>query len=303
MMHLDEYSAGPLDPSAFAIEDRWILSRLSTVINHVTNSLEHYHYAEAARELYAFAWEDFCSSYLEILKERFADPDQRLQAQRMLAHTLDQLLRLLHPIMPFITEEIWQKLADFAPSRGCPIPHEAASCLIVEEWPLARKDDQDPAIEDQFALFQAALAAVRKIRSDQNLPPKKEIHFAIRGSADIAASLQPLLRYFPSMAKAECTGISESVESPTMNATVTLPAMEIVVNLEGLIDKEAECKRLAREREKLVKTIAGKQNKLANEKFVSNAPADIVQRERDSLDKMADQLKSVEESMSALGCN
>ncbi|MGI9515869.1 MAG: class I tRNA ligase family protein, partial [Pirellulaceae bacterium] len=302
MMHLDDYSVGPLDPAEFTIEDRWILSRLTTVISQVTNSLEHYHYSEAARDLYAFAWEDFCSSYLEILKERFADPQQRVQAQRMLAHTLDHLLRLLHPIMPFITEEIWQKLADYAPSRGCPIPHAASPCLIVEEWPLARKDDQDQAIEKQFALFQAALAAVRKIRSDQNLPPKKEIRFAIRTNDEVASALQPLLRYFPSMAKAECTGMSADVESPSMNATVTLESMEVVVDLEGLIDKDAECKRLEREREKLVKSIAGKNNKLANEKFVTNAPPDIVQRERDSLQKMTDQLHGVEDSMSALGC-
>ncbi len=300
MMHLEDYSVGPVDPAELTIEDRWILSRLATVIGNVTNALEHYHYSEAARELYAFAWEDFCSFYLEILKERFADPNQRLQAQRMLAHTLDQLLRILHPIMPFITEEIWQKLAEFAPSRGYPIPQEPSPCVIVEEWPVARQDEQDAAIEQQFALFQSALNAVRKIRSEQNLPPKKDIQFAIRGSQEIATALDPLLRYFPGLARAECRGVSPDLTPPSMNATVTLASMDVIVDLEGLIDKEAERKRLKKEREKLEKSIVGKQNKLANEKFVANAPAEIVERERAGLDKMYDQLKSVEASLAAL---
>lgn len=300
MMHLEDYEAGSVDESELNIEDRWILSRLATVIGGITTSLERYRYADAARELYNFAWEDFCSFYLEILKNRFADAERRPLAQRILAHTLDQLLRILHPIMPFITEEIWQKFSDFAPQRGFPNPAKPAGCLISADWPEARQDHLDVEIESQFSAFQKTLGAVREIRSRQNLDKQTNINFAIRGDAQIEASLKPLLRYFPTMAKATCTEIAEQVTPPPMNAIVTLGQMDVIVDLEGLIDYAAERKRLEKEEEKCRKSIAGKEAKLSNSKFVDNAPADIVQRERDGLAKLKEQLASVTAALEAL---
>lgn len=299
MMHLEDYEPATIDSANLHTEDRWILSRLATVVGNATNSLEHFKYAEAAKELKDFAWEDFCSFYVEILKSRFADPAQKPQAQRMLAHTLDQLLRILHPVMPFITEEIWQRFADFAPTRGFPEPQKPAGCLIGAEWPSVDQSAVNPEIEQQFTLFQKALAAVREIRSSQNVPPSKEVSFVIRCESSVADSLQPLAPYF-SMAKATCTGLGPDVATPAMKSTSTLPSMEIIVDLDGLIDVQVERNRLTKEAEKLTKNIAGKENKLTNSKFVDNAPDDIVQRERDSLQKLKDQLASVQASLDAL---
>lgn len=300
MMHLEDYEPGPIEAEELPLEDRWILSRLSTVVEQVSEALDQYRYAEATQELYRFAWDDFCSFYLEILKNRFGDPQRRKLAQRMLAHTLDQLMRVLHPFMPFITEEIWQRFRDFAPSRGFPMPQDPAGCLITADWPAVSGDLQNQQIEAQFLLFQNALGAVREIRSRQNIPPKTEIKFAIRCSEDVADSLAPLAIYFQSMARSECTALGHEIEVPAMNAIVSMEGLDVVVNLEGLIDVAAERKRLEKEQERLIKNKAGKEAKLKNKKFVDNAPDDIVQRERDGLEKLNEQLQKIEASLAKL---
>jgi valyl-tRNA synthetase len=126
LINLNGYQSGPVADDDLAVEDRWILSRLATVTQEVTEALESYHYADAARCLYDFAWDEFCSFYVEMLKNRFQDDGQRATAQRVLAHTLDVLLRLLHPMIPFITEEVWQLLGRAAPERGLPAPAAAS---------------------------------------------------------------------------------------------------------------------------------------------------------------------------------
>ncbi len=292
MMNLSDYASGPIDVNQLPIEDHWILGRLENVTDQVTGMLDNFRFADATRELYDFAWQDFCSNYIELLKERLGDPNRRSQAQRMLAHTLDQLMRLLHPVMPFITEEIWQRLADFAPQRGFPNPEMPTGCLIEANWPQIKQEFHDPKIERQFSLFQRALTAVRDIRSQQNIPPKKEIEFVIRTNADDASALQPLLRYFPFLANAECTAMGPDVTPPGMPAPLTVDSLEILVNLEGLIDVAVERKRREKEIDRMQSSIQAKKSKLSNDKFVANAPPEIIQRERDGLTQLEEQLSS-----------
>ncbi len=301
LMNLDDYAAGEIDPSELKIEDRWILSRLASVSRGVTDALDHFRYSDAARVLYDFAWDEFCSFYVEMLKDRFSDAAARPLAQRMLACTLDVLLRLLHPIMPFITEEIWQLFGQFASRRGYPAPADAEPVLISARWPALPSDLQEPEIENQFALFQQALGAVREIRSRQNIAPRTEIAFRIRAAESVKRSLEPLLTYFRSMARAECLQIDEDVAATGVSATVTRDEMEIIVDLSGHIDLDAEKARLQKEKQRLEKNIAGKRGKLSNENFVQNAPTDIVARERQALAKLEDQLQSINASLDSLG--
>jgi len=118
LMNLEGYEAAEVSAEELLLEDRWLLSRLATVTGDVTDALGEYRYADAARTLYEFAWDDFCSFYVEMVKARFAVPAQRATAQRVLAHALDTLLRLLHPMIPFLTEEVWSLLGSVAPERG-----------------------------------------------------------------------------------------------------------------------------------------------------------------------------------------
>ena len=179
MLNLENYEAGPVDAAELAFEDRWMLSRLTTVTQQVTQALEEYHYSEAASTLYDFCWNEFCSSYIEMVKGRFQDPERRVVAQRVAAYALDVILRLLHPMIPFITEDIWRLLGTIAPQRGLSNPAVPSADLIVAPGPQAHAERRDETIEAQFKLFHAVLSALREIRSRQNIAPRQPISFSV----------------------------------------------------------------------------------------------------------------------------
>jgi valyl-tRNA synthetase len=295
------------------LEDRWLLSRLATVTAGVTEALKAYKYAEGTKLLYDYAWDEFCSFYVEIAKARLADPAQKATAQRVLAHSLDVLLRLLHPIMPFITEEIWQNLNKVAPDRGVgwasPTNPGAASdsvgtahptWLITAPWPVADMSWHNAETEARFAVFQQALAAIREIRSRQNIATKTPLSFAIKCDTATAALFAPMATYFQSMANATSTGFGPEIAIPATNAKTTLPGIEVYVDLAGLIDVAAEIAKNEQLVAKLTGLITAKQGKLANESFVARAPANVVQAERDSLAQMQEQLASAQAALISL---
>jgi valyl-tRNA synthetase len=276
------------------VEDRWVLSRLSTVTEQVTTALAAYRYADAAGALYGFAWDEFCSFFVEMAKPRLQDPASRATAQRVLAHTLDTLVRLLHPVIPFLTEEVWQLLGEVAPERGLDEIGTAAASVMTAPWPESDPARRDPQIEAQFARFQEVLRAIRDIRARQNVPPRQRIRFAVRCDRETAELLRPMATYFETMAGADTAGLGPEVEAPALSGSVTLPGLEVFVDLAGLIDVAAELDRKEKEREKLVGMVAGKRKKLENESFTSRAPEAVVQKERASLRELEDQLATTD---------
>jgi valyl-tRNA synthetase len=300
LINLNHYVPGPVVESELTVEDRWLLSRLATVTKEVTEALEGYHYADASRALYEFAWDEFCSFYVEMVKGRLQEETSRATAQRVLAHTLDALLRLLHPTVPYITEEIWQLLNQAAPIRGVPHPHEAAGSVMVAAWPQVDTAHQDPDIEAQFATFQKVLGAVREIRSRQTIPAKTSVEFFVRADEATCARLAPMQPYFKAMANAHAAAWGPQVEVPATRAAVSLPGMDVFVDLTGLIDVEAEIDRNQQQERKLLGLIQGKEKKLANDNFVQRAPAEIVSRERGSLAQLQEQLAAVQATLGEL---
>jgi valyl-tRNA synthetase len=332
LINLEGYTPGSVADNDLLIEDRWLLSRLSTVTEQVTDYLAKYRYADAARTLYDFAWNDFCSFYVEMSKARFAHVDESLRdsnsrlgetrprdkqvAQRVLAHVLDTLLRLLHPMIPFLTEEVWQLLAQVAPERGLSEPGRprprskasnsgsgtpqlaaAAESVCIAAWPTPDTAHQDATIEAQFADFQAVLGAVREIRQRQNIPFTESLDFAVRSDAATAKRLEPMQPYFTQMAKATGTAWGPNATAPEVSASVTLSGqsgpLEVHVDVSRFIDVEAERKRLEKERENVTKFIKSIDGKLSNAAFVDKAPADVVQQQRDKRAELAAQLESV----------
>ncbi len=289
LMNLEGYTPAPVAEGELLLEDRWILSRLSTVTQEVTDCLAGYKYADAARALYDFAWDEFCSFFIEMVKARLSDEAARPVAQRVLAHTLDTLLRLLHPMIPFVTEEVWQLLADIAPERGLEDPQPAAESIMVAPWPEADPARRDPEIEARFARFQDVLRGIRDIRARQNVPPKQEIEFAVLCDKEVAELLRPMEPYFASMAGARPTGLGPKAEAPALSAGATLPGVEIFVDLAELIDVEAEIARKRQELDKLEGFITGKKKKLDNKNFVERAPEEVVRREREGLAELQQQ--------------
>ena len=289
LMNLEGYAPGAVAESDLLIEDRWVLSRLARVTDEVTDALAGYHYAEAARVLYSFAWDEFCSFYLEMVKGRLQDPAARPAAQRVLAHALDALLRLLHPMIPFLTEEVWHLLGQAAPQRGLARPAAAAESIMAAAWPEREPARRDDEIETQFKRFQEVLAAVREIRSRQSVPPKQRIVFSVRCDTATAGLLQRMAPYFPPMAGAEAAAFGPEIVAPALSANAALPGMEIFVDLAGLIDLDAEIARNQNEIAKLQGRIAGQEKKLANESFVQRAPAEVVEKERETLRALREQ--------------
>jgi valyl-tRNA synthetase len=231
--------------------------------------------------------------------------EQRETAQRVLAHALDVLLRLLHPMMPFLTEEVWQLLAQGAPNRGLPAAAQAAESICIAAWPNADAARQDARIEQQFADFQAVLGAVREIRQSQNIPQREDVTFAVRCDAPTAELLQPMQPYFAQMARATATAWGPNAAAPDLAASRMLAGergtIEVFVDVSRFIDVGAERKRLEKDRDNIAKQIKSIDGKLANKGFVDKAPAEVVQQQRDKLAELDEQLKSVEAAMSKLG--
>jgi len=300
LMNLDGFDPGKVADDELLVEDAWILSRLATVTQQVTDALAEYRYADAARVLYDFAWDEFCSFYVEMVKGRLQDEAERVVAQRVLAHVLDALLRLLHPMIPFLTEDVWQRLAEVAPERGLDGLAPAAESVMLAPWPEADPMRQDPEIEAQFARFQEVLRAVRDIRARQSVPPKTPIEFSVRCEAAVADLLSPMEPYFAAMANARSVAFGPDVTAPPLSAHVTLSGMDVYVDLAELIDVPAEIARKRQEAEKLAGFIAAKEKKLGNASFVERAPADVVQKERETLKELQEQLAAANEVLKRL---
>lgn len=293
MMNLEGYTELAIDRGELLLEERWILSRLATVTDEVTQALAEYRYADAARTLYSFTWDEFCSFYLEMSKWGLQQRESRATAQRILAHTLDTILRLLHPMAPFLTEEVWQLLSQIAPRRGIADPQPAAESIMIAPWPEADPSWQDRQIEDQFAHFQEVLRAVREIRSRQNVPPRQRLEFHVRCDQAVADLIEPMRPYFDSMAGARLVSAGPQARPPALSSNVTVSGLDVYVDLAGLIDVEAERSKKREELRRLEGMIASKQKKLANENFVSRAPADVVAKERESLRDLESQQSAV----------
>jgi valyl-tRNA synthetase len=300
LMNLEGYTAAPVDPQQLTLEDRWLLSRLSTVTQQVTEAFDSFMFADASRVLYDFAWNEFCSFYVEMAKPRLQDSATRATTQRVLAHTLDELMRLLHPLIPFITEEVWHRLGEVAPQRGLKETTAAAPSIVIAAWPVADLSDRAEEIESRFGRFQEVLGGLREIRARQNIPPREPIRFVCRCDEATRQLLEPMAPYFASMAGATCDHWGSDAQPYANTASFTAAGAEVHVDLADFIDVEAEIARLTKDRERLEQGIANKQRQLGNENFVARAPAEVIAKERAALAQMEEQLTANATALAAL---
>ncbi|MDR2705357.1 MAG: valine--tRNA ligase [Planctomycetaceae bacterium] len=276
------------------LEDKWILSRLSTVTRNVTQMLESYHYAEAVRLLYDFAWDEFCSFYVEMVKSRLSDQVSRSVAESILVYVLQVLVRLLHPVTPFVTEEIWQRLRK--------LDSKLAVSVAVSDWAVADEAVIDLVIEERFRIFQELLRAIRDVRASRNIPPRDEISFSVRCNSKTAELLKPMEQYFLSMARAKAIGWGEAVIAAPLSATVPLVGMDVYVDLSGVIDIEAEVAKLEKELAKIEGFIKSKEQKLSSD-FIAKAPQHVVEKEHRSLSELKEQQQSAINAIKKLSAN
>ena len=300
MMNLEGFKPIKVDFDRLPLEDQWILSRLATVTKTVQTEIKSFRYAEAARAVYDFAWDHFCSLYVEMAKPRLQDPVARPLVQQILAHCLDSMLRLLHPIMPFVTESIWQQLARFAPSRDLYSDAAPSNWIILAPWPTVHEEHIRPAVEKQFSHFVDIVGAIREIRSRQNIGPKESLQFCVRCEPAMEQLLAPMTPFIQSMAGATATEWSLTPKTPSINAHIGIDQMDVYVDLTQFIDVAAEISRNEKLLSNLVKQIQGKEGRLSNESFVSRAPADIIEKERQALSDLVSQRDAAEQAIEKL---
>jgi valyl-tRNA synthetase len=283
LMNLEGYEAAPVNAADLTVEDRWILSLLAKVTARVTADLEAFRFAEATKALRDFTWNDVCDWYLEFLKGRLRDPLARPVAQRVLASVLDGLARLLHPIVPFLTESIWQALGAVAPSRGLPDPAPAAESVCIAPWPSYPESWVDAEAEGVVAQWQEKVAAIRTLRAERNVPASAKVRPIILADGPVAATLKTGESFLKSLTNSETLTIAAQAERPAECAVAVLADAEILLPLEGLIDKEAEAARHRKSLAEIEKQITSIRAKLGNEGFISRAPAEVVEQQRGKL--------------------
>jgi valyl-tRNA synthetase len=199
-------------------------------------------------------------------------------------------------MMPFVTEAIWEYLNQVAPQRGLESPTTASQFTMLAPWPKAQTAHHDDSIERQFAEFQQVVGAIRKIRASQNIPTREIVPVSIRCSDSSRQLLEPMSEYFRGLAQAEVTSLGPAANPFQTDAPLAIPSLDIEVHVDlvKFIDIDAELNRLEKLLSQLIKQITGKEQKLNNESFVSRAPDDVVQRERESLGDLQKQRQSVE---------
>jgi len=291
LMNMDGMTYDEIDLTGEkSVADKWILTRLNETIERVTSLAERYEFGEVGRELYNFIWDDFCSWYIEMAKLPLYGDDEAAKktTRSILAYVLDQTMRLLHPFMPFITEEIWQHL-----------PHDGES-ITVAAWPTVRTDLHFADEADNMKLLMDIIRSVRNIRAEVNTPMSKKVPLFISAKdAATVAVLEANKAYLEKFCNPDGLTIGEGLEAPGQSMTAVVTGAQVFLPLVGLINLEEEIVRLEKELEKWAKEVKLVTGKLSNEKFVSKAPEALVNVEREKLadyeSKHAVVLKRLEE--------
>ena len=271
--------------------DRWILSRYANAVKDTTRFLRTFRFNEAANVVYHFAWNEYCDWYLEMAKARWsddADPADRRAARWVAWKVLDGILRLLHPFMPFVTEELWQA-----------IPHDGDT-IALASWPKARKAWFDAETEKRFAFVQELVVAVRNLRAENKLPPGKPVPVAVRGTPEQLALIESLRGQILPLARIESLSVAGNGQRPGLAVSTVVQGCEVFVLLEGLINVDEERDRLTRESAKLLDDLESVKKKLRNQDFLKKARADVVDRERARLAELEETLDKLRRAQAAL---
>ncbi|MBR5389882.1 MAG: class I tRNA ligase family protein, partial [Clostridia bacterium] len=276
-------------PETLDLEDKWILTKYNTLVKEVTENLDRYELGIAADKLYSFIWDNFCDWYIELCKTRLTGEDKEasVRAQKVLGHILSGTMQLLHPFMPFITEEIWQAL-----------PHEGPS-IMVSRWPEADDRLVFPAETAEMEEIMAAIRVVRNRRSEMNVPPSKKAALIITTEKpDLFADAGPFLKRL-AWASAVTVGTEAPADASKMVSCVT-QAARIYMPLADLVDFDKERERLQKELDNARNMVKRTEGKLQNESFVSRAPEAVVNAEKEKLEKYRELAAKLQESLNAL---
>jgi len=290
LTHLQGYDPGkPAGEAQLTPADQWILSRVNKTVAQVREGLDAYKFNEAASAVYQFLWHEFCDWYIELIKPALyqdQDPGRKWLAQNVLARVLDTSLRLLHPFMPFITEEIWQNLPG---SEGS---------IMVAEFPRSRENEIYPREEARMELIMQVIGAIRNLRSEMGIPPGKKAEVILYSpKKETLRFLEENRMYVENLARTEKLGFQSGGQRPKGSATAIVEEVEVFLPLKGWINLNEEEKRLQRELDRVFEDLSRTQRKLQNQDFVSRARPEAVEKEKEKAGALAAREAKLKESL------
>jgi valyl-tRNA synthetase len=294
MMNLEGYPEGPVTVKKgdYSLADRWIRARLNDTIADVTQSLDEYRFNDAAAHLYRFIWQEFCDWYLELIKPVLYgkdNPAARLAAQETMITVLRSSLELMHPFMPFVTEEIWQKI-----SRGGP-------SIMVATFPTVDEQFRDDAAERDMGLLMEIIGSIRNIKGEKGISPSKKLKALVATEEkDLLPLLQSGLGYVVNLARLESLSIVSAGEEPGDAATGVAGPVKVFVILEGQLDKSGEKARLEKEMAKIEKELAQVNRKLENPDFWQKAAQAVIDKEEAKARALNERFDILQEALKKL---
>ena len=268
--------------------DEWIISRFNETLAEFNNAMDKFEINNATKIVYSFVWNDFCDWYLEMIKNRlYADDEEIKSAVLSTALSIfENMLKMVHPFMPFVTEELWQLIKE----------RREGESISTSEFPKVKEELINPQADREMETVVNIVTAIRNIRGEMNIPPSKKINVLLK-SNEVG---ERQVDYIKKLAKVEEVQAGESVNKPKASASAIVKSVEIYVPLEGLIDLEIERQRLQKEITRLEGSLAGIEKKLSNEKFVSGAPAEVVEKERAKQRDWQENLRKLKEILENL---
>ena len=294
LMHVATYDPGLVaaDESSAELADRWIVSRLQRITKIVEETLREYRFNELAHELYQFVWHEVCDWYLELIKPVLTQDDTsdaKVMTQRTMLDVLETSLRLLHPVMPFITEEIWQKLPGTQES------------IMISPYPQYNPEKIDGDAEEKMTVIIDVVTSIRTIRWEMNVSPSQKVDvILVSHNAVLREVLSQNMSYIQNLAKTRLVTVSDQVQKPESAATGVAQEVEIFIPLKGIIDFTEEERRLNKEINKIQKELATVTKKLSSESFLSKAPPDIIAKEKNKEQDLGDQQEKLQASLNRI---
>ena len=280
-------------PEQLELEDKWVLSKLNTLVKEVTDNMDAFEIGVASAKVYDFIWDTYCDWFIELCKARLTGDDEcaKINAQNVLCYVLIETLKLLHPFMPFITEEIYQALPHTAEDKG--------EFIMLEKWPEPRADLSFPQEEEAMGLIIDAITAIRARRNEMNVAPSKKVRYTVATAhADTFARGIP---FFKRLASASDVTVADAnIPTPDGSIEVVTHAARVLMPLAELVDFEKELARIAKEKANAEKQLAGIENKLSNQGFIAKAPEAVVNGAREDAAKLRALIEKLDASAAAM---
>ena len=303
--NLDKYNAYDVDsePPEYELADKWIISKVNRTVERVKDCFENYKLNEALMTIYNFVWHDYCDWYLELIKERLngrESEESRLVLSKIAVPVFEKALKILHPFMPFITEEIWQNLH----KPGRPDPESRRPSIMVEPIDFINEGFIEPVAEFEMELIQDAIYNIRNIRGEMNIAPNKEVGILVKSQKEeLIEIIENNKKYFEKLAKVNKIQTGIDFVQPPQSASAVLKDMDIYIPLKGIIDFDSEKKRLDKEIKRIEGALSGINKKLTNNTFLEKAPPEIIDKERQKSIDYSEKLEKLEKIHRSLSNN